>query len=174
MVTKFAAFASISNNCAWSTPCSHDFVIGFVLRYDDIRVNDVSDFAEHIFCLSINILRSLILSFDSFVESLRLGLLLGNISFLISFLLSCCCLGDVSFLFSQIVQSVFRCNQSKRANLVCGAFRHLDTPTFLERMCGIYLPVLRYPSSSMILSTIVSSANLALWEALTLSGSPPI
>lgn len=110
MVTKFAAFASISNNCAWSPPCSDDFVIGFILRYDDICVNNVSDLAEHIFCLSINILRSLLLSLDCFIESLRLGLLLRNISFLICFLLSGYCPGDVSFLFSQIVQRVLRCD----------------------------------------------------------------
>ena len=74
MVSQLSKLTAISDNRARCTPCTHDRVVGFVLRNDDIAGDDISDLTEHLLRLRLNILRSLLLSLHSVVKSLRFGL----------------------------------------------------------------------------------------------------
>ena len=75
-------------------------------------MNDISDFAEHSFGLSVNILRNLLLLFNLFVESLGLSLFGGDVSLLVCLLLGGDGSGEVTLLLSHIVKSVLGCTDS--------------------------------------------------------------
>ena len=72
-------------------------------------MNDVSDFTEHSFGLSVNILRNLLLLLDLLVKSLGLNLFSGDVSLLVCLLLGSDGFGNVTLLLSHIVKSVLGC-----------------------------------------------------------------
>ena len=109
VMTKLSKSAAISNDCALLAIGSDDLVKVFVLGNDDIAVNDISDFAEHSFGLSVNILRNLLLLLDLLVKSLGLNLFGGDVSLLVCLLLGSDGFGDVTLLLSHVVKSVLGC-----------------------------------------------------------------
>ena len=107
VMTKLSKLASISLEAAVGfAPSAHNFVICLILGNGDVRVDDVANLSKQLLGLRCDFLCLLFLLLDRGIESLGLGLLGRNVSFLVSLLLGSGSLGDNTFISLHAVKSV--------------------------------------------------------------------